>query len=394
MKKSILIINNKKLEKTLNEVSTNIDYQIIFSDDCDKGLEILDKEEIHLIIVKMVLPGIVEYKYLEKIKFKYPKTIRMITIPEENKKESIVLQSISEGIIKSYITEPWDSKLLIKEIDSLFNLHESLNQKAIHDLINQIDQLPVLPSLYQKVMSLIQNYRSIQEIADVIENEPSYVSKILKIVNSACYGGKISTIKQALLYLGTDTIKNVILTADVFEYFRHTKVRSYDLDLLWDHFNICNRIMQRLYHRAHSRNIVDKFALTGLLHDVGKLLILKYFPDQFNKIWQEKNKNPDACIIDIEKEILCVSHAELGAYLLDWWKLPKCFVEVCLHHHDPLHEKIINKELVSLIHISDIYSWKKLKKFTSVKVIPETFQRCQLTPKEVKEVVDEVDIYK
>ncbi len=392
MVRSILVIDNKELNNVLKEALPGNDYKILFAADIKEGLNILAEEKIHLMILNMKMPGIVEFEFLREIKSKYFSLIKVISILNEDVKEDIVIRSITEGMAKSYITKPWDNSLLKKQIVSLFAMQESLNQKDLLELINKIDELPVLPLLYQKVMNLIQQNKGINEIADVIEKEPGYVAKIIGIVNSAFYGGKIGSVKQALLYLGTNTIKDVILFADIFEYFRHAKIKAYDINLLWKHFNLCNKIMQHLYYKIHGRKIFDKFASTGLLHDIGKLIMLKYFPEQFRQIWIKKNKNPDIPFTVIENDILGVSHTQLGAYLLNWWNLPSYFIEVCLYHHNPLSQQIVHRELISLIHIADIYSWKKLKKFLSVKVIPEAYQIANIDEAAVQEVVNKVDI--
>jgi HD-like signal output (HDOD) protein len=106
-----------------------------------------------------------------------------------------------------------------------------------------------------------------------------------------------------------------------------------------------------------NRKIPDSHEAAGLLHDIGKIILLSNFEKEYLKSHRLAIDNDDKSIIDAEKSIFGITHQEIGGYLLNWWELPYPIVEAALYHHNPCDEKIINKELVAIVHLANYYSF-------------------------------------
>jgi HD-like signal output (HDOD) protein len=100
--------------------------------------------------------------------------------------------------------------------------------------------------------------------------------------------------------------------------------------------------------------------VSGLLHDIGKLVLLKNYPSEYREILRIAGNGNNVFDIDVEKRFLSVSHEEIGGYLLNWWELPHPIIEAALFHHDPLNSAVINKELTSVIYVANYYSRVKI----------------------------------
>lgn len=388
MHKAILFVDDEKnVLNALRRAFIDTDYTLFFAQSTEDALAILKRETIALVISDMKMPTINGYEFLTLVRKKYPSAIRVILSGYAEKRS--IFKAVADGTAKAYMTKPWDNRKLLDQTAYLFTMYDQLNRKGIMDAINQIGSMPVLPSIYNKLLELIQKDSDIEDIAAFIAQDPGLVARILNIVNSSFYGVRIGSIKQAVIYIGLDSLKNIILSSEVFRSFKEKVLSNTFIDLIWNHSNVTNKILHDLYFRIHSKKIPEEFASVGLLHDIGRLLMLRYFPthlERINQLWQG---NQEKTLIEIEQEILGATHTRLGAYLLNWWNLPSYLVEGCLFHHEPLEDDIHDREIIALLHIADIYSWKKLNRSQKIQEIdPAVFLRANIDSEEFKEEIE------
>lgn len=356
MEKSILFVDDEaQILRSLNRLFLDKDYQVFLAHNGNEALEILDTENIDLIISDIKMPNMNGYELLKKVKEKYPKVLRVAFsgYTDNNK----IIQALENNLAKLYLFKPWNNNTLLSTIDKIFEFENILKSKNLLNLINNLDHLPTLPFLYQDLCSLIEKDADIDEISKKIEEDQAIASRILRVVNSAFTSTKTGSVKDAILYLGLSNVKHIVLSNSVF---LSTQLNPFLTDLLWKHVNLTNRIVIFTYKKLLQKKIPKTYESAGLLHGIGKVVLLNNFHDEYIKIFKRIMIEPQLNIIDLEKESLGVSHQEIGAYLLDWWEIPYPIVESALFHHNPLDPRIINKELVSIIHIAGTYAWKLL----------------------------------
>lgn len=147
----------------------------------------------------------------------------------------------------------------------------------IKNIINEIQNLPTLPQVVGRISSAIDDPKtSAQYLASIIISDAPLSTKVLKLVNSAYYGfqRKITTITQATVLLGFNSIKNVILTTSVFDFFNHSNTYSHQFNAVkfWEHSLgtaiACKVLSKRLFFGKP-----EEAYLAGLLHDIGKMVI-------------------------------------------------------------------------------------------------------------------------
>ncbi|MFC1590994.1 HDOD domain-containing protein [Thermodesulfobacteriota bacterium] len=214
-----------------------------------------------------------------------------------------------------------------------------MTQSSVDRIVKQIEDIPTLPIVSNQIQSLFRDDEaSIKEIESIIQKDPPLATKLLKMVNSSFYGllNKVSTIDHALVILGFKEVKNVVLGFSIQNHFNQSN-NTFDRKRFWKHSVICSQLAK---HLGKHFSIVDDgtFLLSGLIHDIGKLVIDQYFPDEFQSIVEYISQN-NCTFSQAEKEILGVTHYQVAAKLLQQWHFPKKVVMQIFYHHAPWHDK-------------------------------------------------------
>jgi HD-like signal output (HDOD) protein len=181
---------------------------------------------------------------------------------------------------------------------------------------------------------------------------------VLKVANSAFYGAKTGSINQAIMYIGLINVKNIVLTNSVFNIFGD---KSKYHELLWKHVNLTNKFVNVIYQRCLNKRLPNVYASAGLLHDIGRILLIRFFTERYKELMVRLDAGEGKTMSNLESELIGFDHQQVGGYLLSWWEIPVPIVEAALYHHDPLNEAIINRELVQVVHLANYYSWLALE---------------------------------
>ncbi len=215
--------------------------------------------------------------------------------------------------------------------------------------------LPTLPHILLKLIEACgKEDTSISDLAKIVEHDPALCAKILRMVNSAYYNlpQKVNTFNQALALLGSETIKNIALSASVYQVFYGLKKDSgFNLKLFWWHSLMCAVIAKLLAKKTAYPKPEDAF-LAGLLHDIGKLVLLENFPKQYTEILKTSYGDNTALFTE-EQKVLGLSHADTGFWLINRWQMQPFIADAVLYHHQPLTRIAHAFPLVKIIHVAN-----------------------------------------
>ncbi len=211
------------------------------------------------------------------------------------------------------------------------------------ELLNKIElqgQLPTLPAVVTKVLNLLSNPSvSAHQIGDVISTDLSLSSKTLKIVNSAFYGfpRRISTITQAVVILGFNTIKSAVFGVAVINAFdKYKKSTMLNYNDFWSHSVAVGAASRILAKEVKYENMEEAF-IGGIIHDIGKLIFSQFAPKEYQDVMiKVQEKDPNYSMSDIERDILGFNHSDMGGYLIEKWNFPKKLASVVKYHHRPM----------------------------------------------------------
>jgi len=193
-------------------------------------------------------------------------------------------------------------------------------------------KLPVFPGAAFELRQLLtSDDASIDQISKVISKDQAIAGHVMKLANSAFYSGvngNISTIRDAILRLGSNQIFNLVICSCQHTYYKtqNTTLARY-LQILWQHALCMSLGSQWLVNRLGYHRLGEDAFLAGLLHDIGKLLIIKVIETNFDDNDLDIN---DRFILQTIDEL----HTEYGYKLLDSWSIPSVYCDICLNHHN------------------------------------------------------------
>ena len=358
MTKRILFVDDEpNILKSLYRLFIETDYNLMTADNGEEALKKMEEASFDLVVSDMRMPNMDGFQFLSKVKELYPLTFRIILSGYTD--EKMILKALQQNVAKHYVFKPWDNKSLVSLIDRIFETQEILGKSQLLEHINDLSELPTIKSSYRKIISLIEKDADMGCICKEIENDQSLATKVLHIANSAYYGVKTGSIRQAAAYLGLQNVKSLVLSTSVLEGLSINIPTKKRVESFWNHAFMTNRMLYFIYERCLCRKLEDINQAAGLLHNAGIVFFLKYYRDKYLSVIENAAMNNNNAL-DAEMEAFHFTHQEAGGYLLNWWELPFSIVEAALYHHQPLNPKIINKELVCAVHLAGKYSWDKI----------------------------------
>lgn len=187
----------------------------------------------------------------------------------------------------------------------------------------------------------------------MISRDASLTSKTLKLVNSAFYGfpKKINSITRAIVILGFNKIKNIALSASIFETFRGVTGRGFDTKRFWEHSLAVAIATEVVAKDAGLEEQEDAF-VAGLLHDIGKIIIAAHLKNEFIAIVKSVEEE-GLLMAEAEEKVLGANHALIGKWLGEKWKFPDGLVAPTARHHQPRLAREF-RELTYAVHLADI----------------------------------------
>ena len=234
-------------------------------------------------------------------------------------------------------------------------------EPKIIERLESIEDPPTLPLVINKLHLAIEDPKSdAKSIAQIIEDDPAIMARILKMVNSAMYfpiaGQEITSVQSAISRLGFRAIKNIALSMSVFNVFPKSVQPSFNRKDFWKH-SICVGITASVLYdfcanAIDTRLSKDVLHLAGLLHDLGKILLENYFPDGFHLAIQRANKE-NLSLFEAEWASYQTAHDEIGLWIADKWNLPPDIAAAIRFHHDNLEAPEEHRTLVNIIHLAD-----------------------------------------
>ncbi len=202
-------------------------------------------------------------------------------------------------------------------------------------VIEKIKKLPVLPQVTLRLSERMQSpTATLAEIASLIQTDAGLSSKILKLANSSYYSipGGVSDISKALQYLGFTTIAQMILTSSVLQSFKAIGLHSFSLEEFWKH-SFAVGLLSEIASRSLQLECAKIAFIGGLLHDIGKLILLEIAPDHLGEILHHAQEFK-LSFVHAEQALNKTHHTRLGVYLVEHWNLPKAISPFIEHHHD------------------------------------------------------------
>jgi signal transduction histidine kinase/HD-like signal output (HDOD) protein len=227
----------------------------------------------------------------------------------------------------------------------------------LFDRIKTSKNLPTLPHILLKLIDACNNPGStIQEISQIIDKDSSLSARVMKMVNSAYFSlpVRVTGVEQALRMLGTEAVKNIAVSAAVSRVFGATKGDDvFKLKLFWYHCLLCGTLAE-LIAKKTAYGSPDEAFLSGLLHDIGKLVLWVNFPRDYTEVLLS-SEDKEAQLL-AEQQRLGVTHSEVGAWMIGRWHLQSFMADAVLFHHEPTEKIADALPLVKIVFLANLLS--------------------------------------
>ncbi|MFO1010817.1 MAG: HDOD domain-containing protein [Planctomycetota bacterium] len=260
-------------------------------------------------------------------------------------------------------------------------------------IISKCPNLPTLPAIVQQVSQMLLDPNvGTKEIGRLVAQDPPLAARVLKIANSSYYGLRercVST-EQASAVLGVKVLRNVVTAAAVMKQFAHLEERGIDLDAMWKH-SILVAQAANLLARSSRGGVglsAEEFYTCGLLHDIGKLVLLENLGEEYVTLLVRSNRE-SVPLQTCERDALLFDHTDVGSMIAVQWGLPAAVASAIQFHHGP-REAIELDPVVSLVAHANLLVKRvqagNLSAAASV-VDPATSRFLAVTPEDVTRVV-------
>ena len=328
------------------------EWEACFVSSGSEALELLARQTFDMVVSDMRMPGMNGAQLLNEVFKLHPATFRVILtgfVEQERVMETL-------GTAHQFLSKPFQLDALKEVLRRAAMLKQRLRGSEARRLVSQTGCVPSVPDVYFKILEALQEPDCpIERIAELAITDPGLTSKLLQLVNSAFFGfsSPVSNAKEAVMLLGTSTVRSLALTCRLFSAFRIEASNEFSLEQVWGHSWRVARAGEQIARLERSDLVVTDQAFTaGLLHDLGKLVLAhgtrSHYPALVRRACQQNRP-----LSALESETYGASHAEVGACLLQLWGLPSALVEAVLWHEHPGAHPAVGFSPAVAVHVAN-----------------------------------------
>ena len=310
------------------------DWEMKFVTSGAEAMQALAETPFDVLVTDVRMPEMSGIELLQEVITQHPEVIRLVLSGTADLELTLQCVSLSH----QYLLKPCDAQTLRATIQRAFCLRVLLYNPALRGLIAQLQSLPSIPAVYGELLKVLRTGEaSPQTVGRIMAQDMAMTAKVLQLVNSAFFGvsRQITSPVDAVVYLGMETVRALVFTSSAFSQFPVRNGFSLFAGELQQHSLAVGTLARRI---ARSMGLtpaaIDHAFVGGLLHDIGKLVLVSNYPKQYQEVLQRAREGP-VPISEAERDSFGTSHAEIGAYLLWLWGLPDPVAEILALHHYP-----------------------------------------------------------
>lgn len=341
-------------------------------------------------------------KHLNKTTPKKKTTPNIQFIIDEPMSSQSTVLLVTDNPAERIQVDIWDMQLMIENalIGGIFS-HEyssqkQLNNKMNSDLLEQlrnIDQLPVMPVIATNLLKLQSNPdATVDDMVRIIAHDPALTAQILRYANSALFGfsGQISNLQDAIFrVLGYETVLYMSFGASLGRAFRLPQSGRLSMKTFWKEATYRAALCQQLALRmpANIRPQSSISYITGLLHNIGVVMMGNVFKTEFDWLNKMLTSRPEQSLITTEQNLFGCTHSNIGHHLMKYWNMPEEITMVVDNHHTA-HYNGKHEVYVWLTQLAgQALSEHNLSDSDEKSISEELCQQLELSEKDVKEAL-------
>jgi len=320
-----------------------------------EALRMMQSAPFDVVVSDMRMPRMNGVELLREVKRRYPQTVRIVLSGQASRET--VLQAVGPSHL--YLPKPCAPNDLKAAMDRLCVLRTVLQAPRLRGVVGDVESLPSLPALYGSLMAKVGGLNSTAEsLGAIVAGDVGMSAKVLHMVNTSFFGSSGRTVDpvKAVKFLGLETLKALALTARIFDsYDPPADAQCLDIDHVCRHsLDVAAGARDIAMSRGADAEAAEYAFVGGLLHDVGKLVLMAKLPTEYGQA-VALSRTEAIPLAQAERQVLGANHAEVGAYLIGLWGLPGSIIEVLAFHHCPRMSKEPPSRASALtaVHIAD-----------------------------------------
>jgi len=297
-----------------------------------EALELMVRNKFDVVVADLVMSDMAGLDFLSEVVKSHPEAARIvITGSADHLKAAEAL-----NVAHRYFSKPFDLMLLGTLLERLCAYHHLLRNERIRRMIFQTGALPVLPATWMKLSDAVNSpYTGIPDIAAIIEQDPGLASRLLHTVNSAHFGiaRKVVSCSEAIQILGLEVVRGVMMGIQIFDFYHKSQFVRSTFGKIWAHSLRTAMGARKISElEKQSNDLCNVAFISGLLHDVGKLVLAANAEREYS-LALELCEKTDVPLEQAELGSFGASHAQIGAYLFALWGFPDNVVQAVENHH-------------------------------------------------------------
>jgi len=348
-----LFMNDKKTISRIKATfqKTNLNIKTFHITELEDLTNLINKDSIVYLLLDQSLEDRDFQTVLRYVKVNFPHVIRVFFVEKWSQELVIITNELAHLICEKRILESGIADLFIKTA----RLRTLLQNKDLVNVINTFQVVPVLRTEYIELLHHIQMpHSSLKMIGEMVEKDIALSSKVLQTINLSvyAYSGRITSVKQAVIFLGVNVLKALLIHIQVFQLKTKNNSVIKRLHILEKHSLMVAMVARRLAEILTNDPTIQEDSYTaGLLHDIGQFVLFSE-TETWEKIIDIVN-NEGLESYEAEERILKTSHDAIGAYLLSLWGFPDSVVDAVTFHHKPRQFQVKKLVVTTIIHIAE-----------------------------------------
>jgi HD-like signal output (HDOD) protein len=320
-------------------------WQVQYAAGGEAALAALTQAPVDVVVVEEQMAPMDGVTLLTRVRDQHPTAIRMIL-------SATTKPGLATIVSHRLLSKPASVEELSVLIRRSSALHESTGEVEAFRKTMATTALPSRPGVYMELNQVLSDPDwQPHQVSAVLERDVAMSAKVLQLANSALFGltSTVTTVRDAVMYLGVDTIRSLALTAEAFGKVAPRGNADFSLDDFQAHAMLAARITASILPAGRTQ---QEAVTAALLHDIGKLVLISDGDSRWTHL-NAQARERQVPVYVVEQESDGVTHAQIGAHLLSLWGLPDGIVEAVAHHHDPSEVDGLAFDGVAAVHIAN-----------------------------------------
>ena len=316
----------------------------------EEALQVLSASDFDVLVTDVRMPGMNGIELLSRVVKLYPSLIRIVLSGALD----LEITVRSAALAHQFLSKPCHPEALRHAIEHALKNTYLLENPALKRTIASMPALPTIPAVYSSLMELLQAPEPpVEEVGRILFQDLAITARVLQFANSSRFGAQhpISNIIEAVSHLGVTVVRSLVL--DAVMQVDESPSREPVMEQFRDHGLAVASLSREMARSLHlPPEDVDSCFSGGLLHDVGKMVLARNFPDTYNVLLCRAAET-SLSVYHFERETLGVTHSEVGAYLLWLWGIPESLTQIVALHHSPIVDSSPHSAHVLIVHVAD-----------------------------------------